>query len=435
MSVVIANVSEKSKAQKKRIRAGDRLISINGHAVTDVLDYRFYLNDSKLVLELETAKGTHRKVRMRKDEGADIGLEFETYLMDRQRCCKNKCVFCFIDQLPKGLRESLYFKDDDSRLSFLFGNYITMTNLDESEIDRIIEMHISPVNVSVHTMNPELRVQMMKNPAAATSLRYLKKLADAGIKLNTQLVLCPGINDGKELQFSLEELGKLYPAVESIAAVPVGLTCHREGLASLRGFTGQEAQDVIAAIEHFNWSFAQENGKSIAYAADEFFLKAGQEIPGEDYYGSYPQLENGVGMWALLRSEFLDALENSQSRSFEEGRHITCVTGAAAYALIKELADRANEKFKGLQVDVVKAENRLFGSSVTVAGLLCGEDIAFALQGKDLGEKLIIPAVALKRDEDIFLDDMTLEELGKTVGVAVVPVENDGAVLLDEMLF
>lgn len=435
MSVVITKVSEKSKAHKKRIHAGDRLISINGHTVTDVLDYRFYLNDSKLLLELETVKGKHRKVRICKDEGADIGLEFETYLMDRQRCCKNKCVFCFIDQLPKGLRESLYFKDDDSRLSFLFGNYITMTNLDESEIDRIIQMHISPVNVSVHTMNPDLRVEMMKNPAAETSLKYLKKLADAGIKLNTQLVLCPGINDGEELRFSLEELGKLYPAVESIAAVPVGLTCHREGLAPLRGFTQKEAQDVIADIEHFNWRFAQENGESIAYAADEFFLKAGKEIPGEDYYGSYPQLENGVGMWALLKSEFLDALENSQSRSFEEGRHVTCVTGAAAYALIKELADRANEKFKGLKVDVVKAENRLFGSSVTVAGLLCGEDIAFALQGKELGEKLIIPAVALKRDEDIFLDDMTLEELGKTVGVAVVPVENDGAVLLDEMLF
>lgn len=435
MSVVIAKVSEKSKAQKKRIHAGDCLISINGHTVTDVLDYRFYLNDSKLLIELQTAKGKHRKVRIRKDEGADIGLEFETYLMDRQRCCKNKCVFCFIDQLPKGLRESLYFKDDDSRLSFLFGNYITMTNLDESEIDRIIEMHISPVNVSVHTMNPDLRVEMMKNPAAATSLKYLKKLADAGIKLNTQLVLCPGINDGEELRFSLEELGKLYPAVESIAAVPVGLTCHREGLASLREFTKEEAQNVIADIEHFNWHFAQKNGVSIAYAADEFFLKADKEIPGEDYYGSYPQLENGVGMWALLKSEFLDALENSQSRSFEESRHVTCVTGAAAYSLIKELADRANEKFKGLKVDVVKAENRLFGSSVTVAGLLCGKDIAFAVNGKDLGEKLIIPAVALKRDEDIFLDDMTLEELGKTVGVAVVPVENDGAVLLDEMLF
>lgn len=434
MGAVITGVLPGSKAAKKRIAAGDTLLAVNGHTVTDVLDYRFYLNDSRLSVQILTAKGKEKTVRIKKDEEEDIGLLFDTYLMDKQRCCKNKCVFCFIDQLPEGLRESLYFKDDDSRLSFLFGNYITMTNLDESEIDRIIAMHISPVNVSVHTMNPALRVEMMKNPNAASSLRYLKKMADAGITLNTQLVLCPGINDGDELMFSLTELAKFAPSVQSIAAVPVGLTCHREGLYPLRGYTAEEAGNVIDMIDSFNAGEAEKGSRVRAYAADEFFIKAGRKMPGEEYYGDYPQLENGVGMWTLLRSEFMQALAERKNDTLERPKKISCVTGEAAYPLIKELADSANAAFPGLQVTVYKAENRLFGQSVTVAGLLCGADMAAALAGCDLGEKLLIPAVTLRREEDMFLDDMTVSDLAGKLQIKVVPVINDGGALLDEML-
>ena len=384
MAVIISKIVKSSFAEKKRINAGDKLISINGNPINDVLDYRFYLNEKKLVLTLETAEGKSKLVMIKKDEFEDIGLEFETYLMDKQRSCKNKCIFCFIDQLPKGLRKSLYFKDDDSRLSFLFGNYITLTNLTDSEAERIIKMHISPVNVSVQTMNPELRVKMMANPKAGESLKYLKQFADAGIALNTQLVLCPGINDGEELERSLDELSKLYPAVQSIAAVPVGLSDHRDGLYPLKPYTKETAGEVIDIIDSFNESFEKTHGEIIAYAADEFYLKVQREMPDEDYYNGFPQLENGVGMWALLKSEFEAAL--NECTFTELDRKVTVVTGEAAYPLIKELAESAENKIKNLTVQVVPAKNRLLGSMITVSGLLCGADIAAAVEGLDLGE-------------------------------------------------
>ncbi|MBQ4243674.1 MAG: DUF512 domain-containing protein [Clostridia bacterium] len=434
MAVTVSGVPQGSIAGKKKISAGDRLLTINGHDITDVLDYRFYLNDSKLTLEIEKPDGKTRKVRIRKDEGEDIGLQFETYLMDKQHSCKNKCIFCFVDQLPDGLRDSLYFKDDDSRLSFFFGNYITLTNMSDEDIDRIITMHISPVNVSVHTMNPELRVQMMKNPRAGESLRYLGSLADAGIKLNTQLVLCPGINDGAELDFSLEELGKLCPAVQSIAAVPVGLTCHRKGLSPLRKYTPEEAAKVIDTIDSFNNSLRESGKQPVAFAADEFFICAGREIPSPDYYGDFPQLENGVGMWSLFRDEFLQALEDEPERSFEPGTKTTCVTGQAAYPLISELAKAAMKKFTNLNVEVLRVQNNLFGESVTVAGLLSGGDILRTARSADLGSKVLIPAVALRHNTETFLDDMTLTELSEEISRPVVPVPNDGAQLLYEMI-
>ncbi len=433
MSVKIESVSPGSPASKKKIRGGDVLHSINGHAITDVLDYRFYLNEEKLVLEVEK-DGKLKKVRIRKSETDDIGLEFETYLMDRKHACKNKCVFCFVDQLPEGLRDSLYFKDDDSRLSFLFGNYITLTNMSEEEIDRIINMHISPVNISVHTMNPELRVEMMKNPNAGTSLRFIKKLADAGITLNTQLVLCPGINDGAELEYSLTELEKLMPSVQSIAAVPVGITCHREGLANLRLFTPEEAGRVIDTIDAFNKRLTEKIGYGIAYAADEFFIQAERPIPGENYYGDYPQLENGVGLWSLFKSEFMQALENEPSDAVKEERKITWATGVAAYPLVCELAEAAQKKYENLKIDVYKVTNKLFGSTVTVAGLLSGKDYFDTLKDAPLGQKIIIPEVSLRKDDDRFLDDMTLQQLQQALGVRVRPVPNDGAVLLSELI-
>lgn len=432
MSVLISGIDKGSIAEKKKIGKGDKLISINGNAINDVLDYRFYINETKLVLSLETAEGKAKLVLIKKGEFDDIGLQFETYLMDKQRSCKNKCIFCFIDQLPKGLRKSLYFKDDDSRLSFLFGNYITLTNLTDEEVERIIKMHISPVNVSVHTMNPELRVKMMANPNAGKSLAYIRRFADAGISLNTQLVLCPGINDGKELEFSLNELSKLYPAVQSIAAVPVGLSDHREKLYPLEPYNEKTAGEVIDIIDSFNEKFKAENGETIAYAADEFYLKAKRDIPDAEYYNDFPQLENGVGMWALLKSEFDDALSECETRELE--RKVTLVTGEAAYPLISRLAKAAEDKIKGLSVNVVSAKNKLLGEMITVSGLICGRDIADALSGLDLGEELVIPPNCLRSEGDMFLDDMTVDELSEILKVRVTQNGSSGSELLSAML-
>ena len=281
MAVQIMAVVSSSPADKAGIRPGEKLTAINQNQIEDILDYQFYMTDKKLKIDLLDVNGAARRVTVRKDEYEELGLEFDSYLMDKQHHCKNKCIFCFVDQMPPGMRETLYFKDDDARLSFLFGNYITLTNMEQKDIDRIIKMHISPVNVSVHTMNPDLRQKMMLNPKAASSLDYLRQLAAAGIKINTQLVLCPGINDGAELVYSLKELGKLYPSVESIAAVPVGLTKYREGLFPLRPYTKEEAQEVIKTIHAFSDDFLQRKGVRMAYPADEFCLKAEMPIPDD----------------------------------------------------------------------------------------------------------------------------------------------------------
>lgn len=431
MAVKITGIENGSLAQKKNIRAGDTLLKINGKEIRDVLDYQFYIKDTKLTLSLLTAENKSKMVIIRKDEFDDIGLEFETYLMDKQRHCKNKCIFCFIDQLPEGLRDSLYFKDDDSRLSFLFGNYITLTNLTDEEAERIIEMHISPVNISVQTMNPGLRVKMMLNPKAGESLRYLYRFAQAGIAINTQLVLCPGINDGKELEHSLRELFKLYPAVQSIAAVPVGLTDHRDGLYPLEPYTKETAGEVIDLIDRLNAEFKKEHGEIIAYAADEFYLKAHREMPDADYYNGFPQLENGVGMWALLRSEFEEALDECEITELK--RKATVVTGKAAYPLICSLSEKAMKKISGLEINVVSAENKLLGEMITVSGLLCGKDIADAVSGTDLGDELIIPPNCLRSEGDMFLDDMTVVQLSEKLGVEVKQNGSSGYELLSAM--
>ncbi len=431
MAVKISEITKGSIAERKKICAGDTLISINGNEINDVLDYRFYINDTKLLLSLKTADGKSRLAVIHKDEFDDIGLEFETYLMDKQRSCKNKCIFCFIDQLPKGLRKSLYFKDDDSRLSFLFGNYITLTNLTDAEADRIIKMHISPVNISVQTTNPDLRVKMMANPKAGESLKYLHKFAKAEIAINTQLVLCPGINDGKELERSLSELGSLYPSVQSIAAVPVGLSDHRDGLYHIEPYTKETAREVIGIIDKFNEKFKKEHGEIIAYAADEFYLKAELPMPEADYYNGFPQLENGVGMWALLESEFDEALGECEIKSLD--RKATIVTGKAAYPLIYSLAKKACDKINGLEINVVAAENKLLGKMITVSGLLCGKDIVSALEETDLGDELIIPPNCLRSEGDMFLDDMTVEELSDMLKIKVTQNGSSGEDLLNAM--
>lgn len=434
MAVLISSIKPRSPASRHFVKAGSKLISINGHEIRDVLDYQFYVDEDVLDIVLEKPNGKTKKIKLKNCHG-ETGFEFETYLMDKQRRCANNCIFCFIDQMPKGMRESLYFKDDDARLSFLFGNYITLTNLGDKDIDRIIEMHISPVNISVHTMNPELRVKMMGNNRAGKVLDYIKRLADAGIKLNTQLVLCPGYNDGDELTYSLEELGKLYPAVQSIAAVPVGLTCHRDGLANLNPFTKEQSSDVISRIDSYNSEFLCYNNANIAFAADEFYLNAGLELPDCERYGDFPQYENGVGMWSLLKKEFDEAINDlPEDYSLPNERKITMATGVAAYGLIKYISDKVQAKVKNLHINVVKIENKLFGERITVAGLLCGNDIADALSEIELSDEVLIPSVSLRREGDLFLDDMSVEELAERLNKKVTPVESDGYVLLQRIL-
>ena len=432
MSVLISEVIPGSPAYKKGIRSGCTLLSINGHEINDVLDYDFYSDEEKLHILL-SIDGRNKKITVRKEEDEDLGLVFETYLMDKQQHCKNGCIFCFIDQMPKGMRDTLYFKDDDSRLSFLFGNYITLTNLTERDLERIIEMHISPVNVSVHTMNPELRVKMMKNKNAGKSLEILSHLADAGIKLNTQLVLCPGINDGDELRYSLKKLGELYPAVQSIAAVPVGLTRFRQSLYPLTGYTKESAGNVIDIVENFAASFLASHGTRLAFAADEFYLKAERNMPSDEEYEDYPQLENGVGLWTSLETEFYSALDASELPEDYE-TSVSMATGEAAYELIKKFSEAVMNRYPNCVIKVYRIKNDFFGERITVAGLITGNDLVGQLKDKELYSRLIIPSVMLRSEGDMFLDSVTLEEAEKQLGVTIQPVSNDGYELLDAIL-
>lgn len=430
MSVRVTGVKKFSTAYLRGIRENSVVHSINGHEIVDVLDYDFYIKERNLSISFTDPSGKDKVTSIFKKADDDIGLEFETYLMDRQQCCKNKCIFCFVDQTPKGMRDTLYFKDDDSRLSFLTGSYITLTNLSEREVERIIEMHISPINISVHTMNPALRVQMMKHPRAGESLDIIRRFAEAGISMNTQLVLCPGINDGKELEFSLNELAKYYPAVQSIAAVPVGLTKHREGLCHLEPYNKETAAAAIDIIECFSDHFLYFHGTRLAFAADEFYLKAERKIPDASFYEDFSQLENGVGMWASLKEEFYDALGAETDFETEE-RHLSIATGEAAFPLLKELADSACEKFRNIRVDVYKIKNEFFGESVTVAGLIVGRDLINQLSGKELGQELLIPSVMLRFEGDMFLDDVTLEEASERLNIKITPSNSDGYELLN----
>lgn len=416
MSVLIKDVIKSSPADKKGIKAGDSLVKISGHEITDFLDYQFYTKESKISVVFER-EGKTKAVWVKKGEDEDLGLEFETYLMDEQRHCKNKCIFCFIDQNPKGLRESIYFKDDDSRLSFLFGNYITLTNLSERDIEKIIEMHITPVNVSVHTMNKQLRVQMMKNKNSGESLDILYRLAQNGIDINAQLVLCPGINDGDELRYSLDKLGELCPHLLSVACVPVGVTKYREGLFEMPQYTKERACEVIDIINEYGDKFKTLFGTRLVYAADEFYLKAQREMPCGEYYETYAQIENGVGMWTSLKEEFLDELDSCDAADPEI--HLSAATGVAAYPLIKELADKFQNKYNKSKIDVYEIKNDFFGHSITVAGLVTGGDLIKQLSHKPLAETLIIPDVMLRSEGDLFLDNVSAEDVEKALNVTL----------------
>lgn len=429
MAVIIQQVHPNGPAHAAGICAGETLISINGNTIMDVLDYRFYETDSLLTVTVADKEGKERSVSIRKGQYESLGLEFETYLMDKQHSCRNKCIFCFIDQLPKGMRESLYFKDDDSRLSFLFGNYITLTNLSEHEIQRIIKMHISPINVSIHTTNPELRCKMMGNRFAGKALELLRRFADAGIHLNGQLVLCPGINDGPELERTLNDLYALGESVQSIACVPVGVTRYREGLYPLTTYTKETAKATLEQIEAFGDRFRKERGARTVYASDEFYLLAGREIPDPEFYEDFAQLENGVGLLASLQEEFRFALEDFTPP--ETKRRVTIATGEGAYAFLQTMLDEFRGKCDTILCNVVPVRNDFFGGTVNVAGLLTGQDLYAQLKDRDLGDALLIPCVTLRQQDDVFLDDMSVGELSQKLGVPVIPVINEGQHLLD----
>ncbi len=433
--VRITSVLPNSRAAKRGVKAGDILVSINGRDISDVLDYRFYLTNCHVTLSL-LRDGQPYEVSILKQEYDDIGLDFETPLMDKKQTCHNKCIFCFIDQLPEGMRETLYFKDDDSRLSFLHGNFITMTNLSDKDIDRIIEMRISPINISVHTTNPELRVKMMHNKRAGLVLDYLPKLAKAGITLCGQIVLCRGINDGEELARSMRDLYALGDAMESVSIVPAGLTKYRDKLFPLTTYSPEEAAAVIDQVEAFAEKCLTECGSRKFFCADELYLKAGRPLHEEEYYEGYAQIENGVGMITSLLTEFDSELPflDEYLTDYKSPRRVSVCTGVAAYPTIRAMAARLEAMVEGLEINVYQIVNHFFGESITVAGLLTGKDMCEQLQGKDLGDALFFPENTLRAGEDMFLDDMTPEELSARLGVPVYPSRNDGADFIKAML-
>ena len=432
MSVTVKSVLKGSPAHRIGMRDGDTLVALNGNEIMDVLDYRFFENSEKLTVEFINAKGKIKQKKLKKKEYDELGLEFETYLMDKKHSCRNKCIFCFIDQLPKGLRNSLYFKDDDSRLSFLFGNYITLTNITEHEVERIIKMHISPINISVHTTNPDLRVKMMNNKNAGKALDIIYRFDEAGIKLNCQLVLVPDYNDGEELKRSLKDLTSLEN-VECIAAVPVGLTRYREGLTEIKPFDKERAEKTVDILEKYSDYTLENYGERRVFAADEFYILAGRELPGVDYYEEFLQLENGVGLVPLLLNETEEAIDNSDYKLTKK-RKLTIATGEGAYPFIKSIVDKVAKKWDNLECRVIPIKNNFFGGEITVAGLITATDILEQLKDKDLGEELLIPSVMLRDGGDMFLDSVTLEELSEKLNIKITPVDNDGFMLLDKIL-
>ena len=428
---VIRSVDPRSPAHRAGVRVGETLTHINGHQIVDVLDYKFYSYDSRLELTLKATDGSVRTLRVRKSEGEDLGLEFETYLMDRARSCANNCIFCFVDQMPPGMRKSLYFKDDDARLSFLMGNYLTLTNLSQREVQRIIDLRISPINVSVHTTDPVLRCEMLKNKRAGEAIDTMRRFAQNHITMNCQIVSCPGINDGPALDRTLADLAEMYPAVNSISVVPVGVTKFREGLYPLKPYTGEQAAALVDQVEGFAARHLEEKGTRLVWCSDEFYLLAGRELPPEDYFEEFTQLDNGVGMLTLLAQEFRRALKLMEPEEMEETKPFAIATGVSAAPYLSQLVDMAREKCGTIEGKVYPIVNRFFGETITVAGLVTGGDLIDQLRGKKLGERLLIPANMLRAGERVFLDDVSLDDVERELGVPVIPVAQDGYELLD----
>jgi len=429
MENIIRSIDSGSPIEGKAA-IGDALISINGNRIIDVLDYKYYAYDTELEIILRRPDKSEYTLNIKKREGGDLGLDFESYLMDNPRSCANNCVFCFIDQLPKGMRKTMYFKDDDARLSFLLGNYITLTNLSKREIQRIIDLHVSPVNVSVHTTNKALRCEMLKNPRAGDTIDTMRRFAENGIVMNCQIVCCPGLNDGEELLHSMQDLADMYPGVKSVSIVPVGLTRYREGLYPLTPFTPEHAGETLDLVTEFGDRCLEKYGTRIFFCGDEMYIKAGREMPPDEFYENHTQLENGVGMIRLLETEFRSALMLSDE---PDGVPFTIATGTSVAPYFVRLLELAKEKYPNLNGRVIPIVNDFFGHQINVTGLITGGDLINQLKGRDIGKRVLISQNMLRRQEMDFLDDVTLAEAVEALGVPIYPTESDGFELWDAM--
>lgn len=443
--VRITEIAPGSSAAAAGIEAGDFLVSINRHKIRDLLDYGFYMADTVVEIEFERDGARYRAV-INKGEYEDIGLGFETPLMDKKRSCANKCIFCFIDQMPPGMRETLYFKDDDSRLSFLQGNYITLTNMSQKDVDRIVKFHLAPINISIHTTNPELRSKMLNNRFAGEKLKYLETFYKAGIEMNGQIVLCKNVNDGEELKRSIDDLSKFLPYLKSVSVVPAGITKYRDGLFKLEMFNRQDADRVIDIIESRQQEFYNKYGLHFIHASDEWYIMAGRDFPEENRYDGYLQIENGVGMMRSFINEFYKALHNIKRRkdyntlSNNIKNKFTIATGKLAYATMKDFAKQITEAFFHIEIDVVCIRNDFFGETITVSGLITGQDLIKQIKerldkGEKLGERLIIPSNMLRMGEEVFLDDITVSQVEEALGTKVISVDSDGEKFLEVILF
>ena len=428
----IRSVQPGSIAWEMGIEPGDRLLSVDGQEIEDVFDYRYYIEEEEILLLIEKPDGEQWELEIEKETYEDLGLEFEQGLMDEYRSCRNKCIFCFIDQMPPGMRDTLYFKDDDSRLSFLQGNYVTLTNMSEHDIRRIIRFHLEPINISFQTMNPELRCRMLHNRFAGEALKKVDMLYEAGIEMNGQIVLCKGFNDGEELDRSIRELTRYLPFLRSVSVVPVGLTRFREGLEPLEPFTGEEARKVLELIHGWQERLYPEHGLHFIHASDEWYILAGEELPEEESYDGYLQLENGVGMLRLLLNEFAEALD--EEAGDREERRLSLATGLLAAPYLERMAEQLREKFPRTEVMVCPVKNEFFGEQITVSGLITGQDLVKQLSGKDLAERLLLPCNMLRAEEDVFLDDFTVSQVQSALQVPLNIVKSSGQDLLDAIL-
>lgn len=429
---LIKSVDPGSIADELGIEAGDRLLSINKTVMEDVFDYQYLVNDDELVVLIEKPDGEQWELEIEKDYNEDLGIEFDQGLMDEYRSCKNKCMFCFIDQMPKGMRETLYFKDDDSRLSFLQGNYITLTNMSDYDVERIAKYHLEPINISFQTTNPELRCKMLHNRFAGEALKKIDILHKAGITMNGQIVLCKGVNDKEELERSIRDMTKYLPNLQSVSVVPVGLTKYREGLYPLEPFTKEDAKEVIATIRKWQDKIYAEWGMHFIHAGDEWYTLAEEEVPEEERYDGYLQLENGVGMLRLLKNEFDEAYAKLQGD--DKKREISMATGRLPYPYLKQLADAMMEKYPNTKIHMYPIRNDFFGETITVSGLITGQDLIAQLKDKELGERLLLPCNMLRSQEDVFLDDITLPQVKDALQVEVDIVESSGQDFINAVL-
>ena len=429
---IISRVLPDGIGEELELEPGDALLSINGQPVEDVFDYRYLMNDEFVTLLIRKKNGEEWELEVEKEYEDDLGVEFENSLMDEYRSCSNHCIFCFIDQMPPGMRETLYFKDDDSRLSFLQGNYVTLTNMSDYDLDRIIKFHLSPINVSFQTMNPELRCKMLHNRFAGDALAKVDKLYKGDVTMNGQIVLCKGINDRGELEYSLEKLAEYAPVLQSVSIVPVGLSKYRDGLYPLESFDKEDARYLISQVERWQRIMVEKHGIHFVHASDEWYILAGEEMPEEERYDGYLQLENGVGTTRLLQNEFQEAFE--QLSGDDRETEISLATGKLAYPYLKRMIETLQTKYPNVIVHLYEIRNDFFGELITVAGLITGQDLKAQLSGRPLGSRLLLPCCMLRNGEEVFLDDVTLDQLKEALQVQIDIVKSSGQDLIEAVL-